>query len=101
MVFEKIHESGATTVATLMEVVHKLIDIDKPLVNQFDSDTKRDVWSSGTATDPSSKLRKRSSEVLMADKHHLSTFNIDEFNVVLNSPYTFHKGGTHTVRERS
>jgi hypothetical protein len=28
-----------------------------------------------------------------------STFNIDEFNMVLDSPCTFHEGGTHTVRE--
>jgi hypothetical protein len=33
MVFEKIHESGATTVAPLMEVVNKLIDTEEVLVN--------------------------------------------------------------------
>jgi threonine synthase len=32
-IFEKIHESGATTVATLIEVVNKLIDTDEALVN--------------------------------------------------------------------
>jgi translation initiation factor 2 alpha subunit (eIF-2alpha) len=35
-IFEKIHELGATTVATLMEVVNKLIDTYEALVNQFD-----------------------------------------------------------------
>jgi threonine synthase len=35
-IFEKIHESSATTVAALLEVVNKLIDTDKALVNQFD-----------------------------------------------------------------
>jgi hypothetical protein len=58
-IFEKIHESGATTVATLMEVVNKLIDTDEALVNQFDSDAKRVVGASGTASDSSSKVRKR------------------------------------------
>jgi hypothetical protein len=33
------------------------------------------------------------------DGHQHSTFNVEEFNVVLNNPYTFHEGGTHTVRE--
>jgi hypothetical protein len=32
-VSEKIHESGATTVAPLMEVVNKLIDTEEALVN--------------------------------------------------------------------
>jgi hypothetical protein len=32
-VFEKIHESGATTVAPLIEVVNKLIDTEEALVN--------------------------------------------------------------------
>jgi hypothetical protein len=27
------------------------------------------------------------------------TFNIEEFNAVLDGPYTFHEGVTHTVRE--
>jgi hypothetical protein len=26
-------------------------------------------------------------------------FNVEEFNAVLDSPCTFHEGGTHTVRE--
>jgi hypothetical protein len=29
----------------------------------------------------------------------MSTFDVDEFNAVLDSPCTFHEGGTHTVRE--
>jgi hypothetical protein len=32
-VFEKIHESGATKVGPLMEVVHKLIETEEVLVN--------------------------------------------------------------------
>jgi hypothetical protein len=32
-------------------------------------------------------------------QHQPSTFNIEEFNAVLDSPCTFHEGGTHTVRE--
>jgi hypothetical protein len=28
-----------------------------------------------------------------------STFNVEEFNAVLDDPYIFHEGGTHTVRE--
>jgi hypothetical protein len=32
-VFEKIHESGATKVMPLMEVVNKLIDTEEALVN--------------------------------------------------------------------
>jgi hypothetical protein len=32
-VFERIHESGATKVAPLMEVVNKLIDTEEVLVN--------------------------------------------------------------------
>jgi hypothetical protein len=27
------------------------------------------------------------------------TFNVEEFNAVLDSPYTFHEGGAHTVHE--
>jgi hypothetical protein len=27
------------------------------------------------------------------------TFNVEELNAVLDSPCTFHEGGTHTVRE--
>jgi hypothetical protein len=42
-IFEKIHESGATTVAPLMEVVNKLIDTEEALVNQFDHDGKQDA----------------------------------------------------------
>jgi hypothetical protein len=48
-VFEKIHESGATKVAPLMEVKNKLIDTEEALVNQFNSDA---------AGDSSSKFRK-------------------------------------------
>jgi hypothetical protein len=66
-IFEKIHESNATSVALLMEVVNKLIDTDNALVNQFDSDAKRDGGTSAAATYLSSKLRKRPSEVLAAD----------------------------------
>jgi hypothetical protein len=98
-VFEKIHESGATKVAPLMEVVKKLIDIEEALVNQFDHDGKQDAGTSGAAGDSSSKLRKRPSDVLAADGRRPSTFNVEEFNAVLDSPYTFHEGGTHTVRE--
>jgi hypothetical protein len=50
-----------------MEVVNKLIDTDEALVNQFDSDAKRDIGTSGVATDPSSKLHKQPSEVLATD----------------------------------
>jgi predicted transcriptional regulator len=32
-IFEKIHESGATTVATLMEVMEKLINTDEAMFN--------------------------------------------------------------------
>jgi hypothetical protein len=39
-VFEKIHESGATKVAPLMEVVNKLIDTKEALVNKFHHDDK-------------------------------------------------------------
>jgi hypothetical protein len=42
-VFENIHESGTTIVASLMKVVNKLIDTDEALVNQFDFDTKHDA----------------------------------------------------------
>jgi hypothetical protein len=66
-IFEKIHESGATTGSALMEVVNKLIDTDEVLVNQFDSDAKRDAGTSSTAGDSSSKLRKRPSEVLAVE----------------------------------
>jgi hypothetical protein len=98
-VFEKIQESGATKVALLMEVVNKLIDTMEALVNQFDNDGKQEASTSGAAGDSSSKFRKRPSEVLAADGHQPSTFNVEEFNTVLDSPYTFHEGGTHTVRE--
>jgi ferritin-like metal-binding protein YciE len=57
-IFEKIHESGATTVTSLMEVMKKLIDTDEALVNQFDSDAKRDAGTSAAAIDLGSKLRK-------------------------------------------
>jgi hypothetical protein len=38
-------------------------------------------------------------EVLATDGHRPSTFNVEEFNAVLDNPCTFHEGGTHTVRE--
>jgi hypothetical protein len=98
-VFEKMHESGATKVVPLMEVVNKLIDTEEALVNQFDNNGKQDASTSGAAGDSSSKFRKRPSEVLAADGSRPSTFNVEEFNAVLDSPYTFHEGGTHTVRE--
>jgi hypothetical protein len=88
-------------VAALMEVVNKLIDNDEVLVNQFDSDTKRDVGTSSATTNPSSMLRKWPFEVLAAEGCRLSTFNIDEFNVVLESPCTFHEAATHTVHKCS
>jgi hypothetical protein len=98
-VFEKIHESGATKVAPLMEVVNKLIDTEEALVNQFDHDGKQDVGTSGAAGDSSSKFRKPPSVVLAADGHQPLTFNIEEFNAVLDSPYTFHEGGdSHSLR---
>jgi hypothetical protein len=100
-IFKKIHESGATIVAALMEVVNKLIDTNEALVNQFDSGAKRDAGASGTAGDSSSKLHKRPSEVLAAEGRRASTFNVEEFNTVLDSPCTFHEGATHTVRECS
>jgi hypothetical protein len=40
-VVEKIHESGATKVAPLMEVVNKLINTEEALVNQFDQTISR------------------------------------------------------------
>jgi hypothetical protein len=39
--------------------------------------------------------------VLAAEGRRTSTFNVDEFNAVLDSPCTFHKGATHTVRQCS
>jgi hypothetical protein len=93
-VIEKIHESGATKVAPLMEVVNKLIGTEEALVNQFDHDGKQEAGTSSAAGDSSSKFRKRPSEVLAADGRRPSTFNIEEFNAVLDSPCTFHEGGT-------
>jgi hypothetical protein len=98
-VFEKIHESGATKVAPLMEVVNKLIDTEEVLVNQFDSDGKQDAGTSGATGKSSSKFHKRPSEVLLVDGRRPSTFNVVEFNTVLDSLCTFHEGSTHTVRE--
>jgi hypothetical protein len=89
-VFEKIHKSGATKVAPLMEVVNKLIDTEEVLVNQFDDDGMQDAGTSGDAGDSSSKFRKRSSEVLAAYGCRPSTFNVEEFNAVLDNPCTFH-----------
>jgi hypothetical protein len=100
-IFEKIHESRATTVATLMDVINKLIDTNEALVNQFDFDAKRDAGTSSTAGDSSSKLHKRPSEVLAAEGRRPSTFNVDEFNAMLDRPCTFHEGATHTVHECS
>jgi hypothetical protein len=57
-VFGKIHESGATKVALLIEVVNKLIDTEEALVNQFDSDAKHNAGTSGTVGDSNSKFRK-------------------------------------------
>jgi hypothetical protein len=82
-----------------MEVVNKLIDTEEALANQFDHDGNQDAATSGVAGDSSSKFHKRPSEVLAADGHRPSTFNIEEFNAVLDSPCTFHEGVTHTVRE--
>jgi hypothetical protein len=98
-IFEKIHESGATKVTPLMEVVNKLIDMEETWVNQFDHGNKQDAGTSGAAGDSSSKFRKQPSEVLAADERRPSTFNVEEFNAVLDSPCTFHEGGTHTVHE--
>jgi hypothetical protein len=98
-VFEKIHESCATKVATLMEVVNKLINTEEALVNQFDSNTKHNAGTSGTVGDSSLMFCKRSSEVLAADRRQPSTFNLDEFNAVLDSSCTFHEGDTYTVSE--
>jgi hypothetical protein len=98
-VFEKIHESGTAAVAPLMEVVNKLIDIEEALVNHFNHDGKQDADTPGAAGDTSSKFRKRSSEVLAEDERRPSTFNVEEFNAMMDSPYTFHEGGTHMVRE--
>jgi hypothetical protein len=82
-----------------MEVVDKLIDTEEALVNQFDHDSKQDAGTSGAIGDSSSKFRKRPLEVLAADGRQPSTFNVEEFNAVLDSHCTFHEGGTHTVRE--
>jgi hypothetical protein len=69
------------------------------LVNQFDSDDKEDAGTSDAVGESSSKFHKRPSEVLAADGRRPSTFNVEEFNAVLDNPYTFHEGGTHTVHE--
>jgi hypothetical protein len=66
-VIEKIHESGATKVAPLMEVINKLIGTEEALVNQFDHDGKQEAGTSSAAGDSSSKFRKRPLEVLAAD----------------------------------
>jgi hypothetical protein len=86
-------------VAPLMEVVNKLMDTEEALVNQFDHDGKQDAGTPGAAGDAGSKFRKRSLEVLVADGHRPSTFNVEEFNAVLDGPCTFHEGGNHMVRE--
>jgi hypothetical protein len=84
-------------VVPLMEFVNKLINTEEALVNQFDSDGKQDAGTFGTVGESSSKFRKRPSEVLVADGRRPSTFNVEEFNVALDSPCTFHEGSTHTV----
>jgi hypothetical protein len=73
-----------------MEVVNKLINTAEALVNQFDSDGKYDAGTSGAAGESSSKFRKRPSEVLAADGCRPSTFNVEEYNAVLDSPCMFH-----------
>jgi hypothetical protein len=90
-IFEKIHEPGATMVALLMEVVNNLIDMEEALVNQFDHDGKQDAGTSGAAGDSSSKFHKQPSEVLVVDGRRPSTFNVEEFNAVLDSHCTFHE----------
>jgi hypothetical protein len=82
-----------------MEVINKLIDTEEALVNQFNHDGKQDADTPSTARDAGSKFRKQSSEVLVVDGRRPSTFNVEEFNAVLDGPYTFHEGGTHRVRE--
>jgi hypothetical protein len=82
-----------------MEVVNKLIDTEEALINQFDHDGKQDVGTSSATGDSSLKFRKRLLEVLAADGRRPSTFNVEEFNAVLECPCTFHEGGTHTVCE--
>jgi hypothetical protein len=84
-VFEMIHESGSTKVAPLMDVVSKLIDTEEALVNQFDHDGKQDAGTSGAAGEASSKFCKPPSEVLPSNRRRPSTFNVKEFNTVLDS----------------
>jgi hypothetical protein len=96
-VFEKIYESGAATITLLMEVVNKLIDTDEALVNQFDHDGKQDAGTSSAVGDSGSKFCKQSSEVLAVDGRWPSTFNVEQFNAVLDGPCTFHEWGNHTV----
>jgi hypothetical protein len=91
-IFEKFHESGATTVAALRKVVNKLIEIDEAMANQFDYSAGRDAGTSDTARDSSSKLCKRPSEALMTEGRRPSTFNVEEFNATLDGPYRFHEG---------
>jgi hypothetical protein len=97
-VFPKMHKSGATKVAPLMEFINKLSDTKEALANQFDFDTKHDAGTFGAARVSSSKFRKRPLEVLAADGRRPLMFNVKEFNAVLDSRCTFHEGGTHTVR---
>jgi hypothetical protein len=82
-----------------MEVVNKLIDTEEALVNQFDHDGKQDASTPGTARDTGSMFYQRYSEVLAANGRRPSTFNVKEFNAVLDGPCTFHEGGTHTVHK--
>jgi hypothetical protein len=93
-IFEKIHESGATTVTALMEVVNKLIDTDEAMVNQLDYDIGCDTATSGVIGDSSSKLRKRLSEVLATEGRRPLMFNLEEFNTTLDSPCGFYEGAT-------
>jgi hypothetical protein len=92
-ILDKIHESRATIVAALMDIVNKLIDTNKALVNQFDFFAQRDAGTSSTAADSSSKLRKQQSEVFVVERHRPSMFNIDEYNVALDSACNVQRGG--------
>jgi hypothetical protein len=50
-----------------MEVMNKLTDTEKTLVNQFDHDSKQNAGTFGVTGDSNSKFRKRPSEVLAED----------------------------------
>jgi hypothetical protein len=97
-VFEKIHESGATKVMPLMEVINKLIDTEEALANQFDHDDTQDADTTGAA---GVQLKVPEATFRGTRGRRALTFdvNVDEFNAVLDNPCTFHEGGTHTVCE--